>query len=104
MSQIINLTNSNFEETINNCKTPVVVDFWAQSCAPCRAIAPLLEELAQKQDKVLITKLDVQNNLETAEKYNIMSIPTLVYFEAGKIKKQIIGADVQAIKDLILSS
>ena len=93
MKKAIELTNINFEEEIINSDVPVLVDFWAPWCAPCKQMAPILDELAgELEGKVKIAKLDVDSNSQTAGKYNIMSIPSLLFFKNGEVVDQVTGA------------
>ena len=93
MSYPITVTDQNFEEEVINSEVPVLIDFWATWCAPCRMIAPIVEELAKEYDgKVKITKMDVDSNQQTAAKYGIMSIPTLLVMKKGEIVDKVIGA------------
>ena len=93
MTKPIEVTDSNFEQEVINSDIPVIVDFWAIWCGPCKMIAPIMEEFASEYDgKVKITKLDVDNNPNVAVKYGIRSIPTVLLFKDGKIIEQIIGA------------
>ena len=93
MSQAISqLTDSNFESEVINSETPVLVDFWALWCGPCKIIAPELEKLAaEKSEQLKIGKLNVDENRDTAIKYSISSIPTLLLFKNGEIVKKLIG-------------
>lgn len=93
-------TDKNFEKKVLKAKEPVLVDFWAQWCGPCQMIKPLIDELADKYKgkPVKIGKLDVDANTETAQKYEVMSIPTLIFFKQGKIVKQLNG--VQSLEVL----
>lgn len=85
-------TDDNFDEKVLQADKLTVVDFWAEWCAPCRMIAPTMEELAgENADKVNIGKLNVDENNKTATKYGIRSIPTLLFFKNGNILKQVVG-------------
>jgi thioredoxin 1 len=86
---IIEVTDSNFQAEVIESETPILVDFWAPWCAPCRAIAPLLEEIAEGRDDVRIVKLNVDDNQETAATYGILSIPTLILFNNGAEAKRV---------------
>src|SRR5579884_2749142 len=91
------VSDANFETDVLKSPTPVVVDFWAEWCGPCRMIAPALEEIAgQMGDKVKIVKLNVDENPKTAAKYGIMSIPTLMLFKNGEIASRQVGAAPKA--------
>ena len=94
---ITTVTDATFDEVINGATAPVVVDFWAEWCGPCRMIAPILEEIAQEQgDAVAITKLNVDENPATAQRFGVMSIPTLLVFRNGEIDRKIVGAKGKA--------
>lgn len=88
----VTVTDSSFDNEVVKSTMPVLVDFWAEWCGPCKMQNPILEEVAKEYDgKVKITKLNVDENPATAGKYGIMSIPTLLLFKAGNIVKQMIG-------------
>ena len=90
---ILTLTDGAFDETINGSDTPVLVDFWAEWCGPCKMIAPVLEEIAREQSgKITIGKLNVDDNPDTARRFDVMSIPTLLVFKDGQQVKRLVGA------------
>jgi thioredoxin len=89
----VKVTDSSFDTDVIGAGTPVVVDFWAEWCGPCRMIAPALEEIATEMDgSVTIAKLDIDNNQNTAIKYGVRSIPTLILFKDGKPAAMKVGA------------
>jgi thioredoxin 1 len=89
----IEITDINFQHEVLNSETPVLVDFWAVWCGPCKMIAPVVEEIAKEYDgRLKVGKLDVDNNPEVSMKLGIRSIPTLMVFKGGKVVEQIIGA------------
>lgn len=90
---IVNLTTSTFHETINSSDKPVLVDFWAEWCGPCKQIAPILEQIATEEgSRVTIAKVNVDEHPDLAGQFNVMSIPTLLLFSGGEIKTKIVGA------------
>lgn len=90
---ITTLTESTFDEEVVGSTQPVLVDFWAEWCAPCKMIAPILEELATEQhDKLRVAKLNVDENPGVARRFEVMSIPTLIVFRDGQPAKRLIGA------------
>lgn len=93
MAKPIAVTDATFDNEVLKSNEPVLVDFWAEWCGPCRMIAPAVEEIASEYDgKAKVAKVDVDNNPEISIKYNIRSIPTLLIFKNGEIVDQIIGA------------
>lgn len=100
---IVNVTDSTFETLILKSDTPALVDFWASWCAPCRAIAPLVEEIAgQYLGKVKVAKMNVDENPATPGRYGVRGIPTLILFKGGKVIDQVVGAvPKNQIKDLV---
>ena len=93
MGKYVEVTDANFEEEVLKSDIPVLVDYWAVWCAPCRMIAPLVEEIAEEKEGVVkVAKMDVDNNPATATKFGIRSIPTLMIFKGGELVDQIIGA------------
>jgi thioredoxin len=86
------VTDSNFQAEVLESEIAVLVDLWAPWCGPCRIIAPHLEELASEREDLRVVKLNVDDNPQTAAKYNVMSIPTLLLFKNGQVAHQIIGA------------
>jgi thioredoxin 1 len=89
---ILHLSSATFDETIKSADTPVLVDFWADWCQPCKMIAPILDELAKEHPGIRVAKVDVDSNPELAQKFNVMSIPTLLLIQDGEIKKRLVGA------------
>jgi thioredoxin 1 len=86
------VTDNNFAAEVLEAGQPVLVDFWAPWCGPCRIIAPHLEELDNEREDLTVVKMNVDENPETAAKYGIMSIPTLILFKNGQVAKQVVGA------------
>jgi thioredoxin 1 len=91
--KIIILNDKNFQDEIKGTQVPILVDFWAEWCAPCRMIAPMLDEIAEEYEgKVKIGKLNVDQNRSIAAQFGVMSIPTLIVFKGGEMVEQMIGA------------
>lgn len=94
---ILTLSESTFDESIGGADTPVLVDFWAEWCGPCKMIAPVLEEIARDHgDALQIAKLNVDENPNIARRYDVMSIPTLLVFRDGDVAKRLVGAKGKA--------
>lgn len=100
--QVKNVTDANFKEAVLKSSKPVLVDFWAEWCGPCKAVAPVVDELATDYlGKVTVCKVNIDDNPETPAQFGIRSIPTLLVFKNGKVVDQIVGA---VPKDIIASA
>jgi thioredoxin 1 len=90
---IVTLTTSTFDETVASSDKPIIVDFWAEWCGPCKMIAPILSEIATEQSgNLTVAKLNVDENPDIAMRFNVMSIPTLLVFDKGEVSKRLVGA------------
>ncbi|HYE26491.1 MAG TPA: thioredoxin [Clostridia bacterium] len=89
---IIEITDANFDQEVLKSDQPVMIDFWAAWCGPCRALAPVVDEIAkQYQGKVKVAKMDVDKNMATPQRYGVRGIPTLLIFKGGQVREQIVG-------------
>jgi len=92
MSKAVKISDGNFNREVIKADKPVLVDFYADWCSPCKMIKPIVEDIANEyEDQVKVCKLDVDGNQKTAAKYSVMSIPTIILFENGKIKDKMVG-------------
>ena len=92
MANLPQVTDSNFQAEVLESGEPVLVDFWAPWCGPCRVVHPILEEMSAERDDVKIVSLNIDENQETASQYQVMSIPTMIVFKHGQAAKTIVGA------------
>lgn len=93
---ITHLTAETFDEVVGAAEGPVLVDFWAEWCGPCKMIAPILDEIAAEHDSISIAKVNVDEAGEIAQRYQVMSIPTLLVFNDGEVAKRMVGASGKA--------
>jgi len=100
----ITITKDNFETEVLNSEKPVLIDFWAEWCGPCRAVSPLVEEIGEENDNIKVGKINVDEQPELSSYFNIMSIPTLVVFKDGKPVQAAVGsrpkAEILALLDI----
>ncbi len=94
--QVNEVTDATFQGEVLESETPVLVDFWAPWCGPCRMVSPVLEEINAERDDVRVVKLNVDDNQQTAVQYEVLSIPTMILFKDGAVAKKLIGAQPKA--------
>lgn len=92
MAEIITVTDGNFEEQVLASDKPVLVDIWAPWCAPCRAMEPIVKEIAAEHDQILVAKLNADENTVTVQRYGVRSIPTMMLFSKGQMQRRMPGA------------
>jgi thioredoxin 1 len=93
LGKIGEVTDAEFEEKVLKAETPVLVDFWADWCVPCHMVSPVVEEIAQEQEgKLAVAKMNVDDNPQTARRFGVMSIPTLIVFAGGEERARVVGA------------
>jgi thioredoxin 1 len=91
--KIVHISDTSFEQDVLKAPRPVLIDFWAEWCGPCKAIAPMLNDIAEEyRDKLTIVKLNVDENPKTSQRFNVRSIPTLILFKNGQVEGQKVGA------------
>ncbi|NLM96744.1 MAG: thioredoxin [Halanaerobiaceae bacterium] len=91
MADTVIVSDGNFNSEVLNSDKPVLVDFWAEWCGPCRMLGPVVDEIAKEYDDIKVCKLNVDENQATAVQYGVMSIPTLILFENGQVKNRVTG-------------
>jgi thioredoxin 1 len=104
MSRIINVTQENFEEVVLKSNVPVLVDFWATWCAPCKMIAPMLEEISTQREDLVIVKVNIDENTELPARFGVRGIPTCLVFKNGEVEGTKVGAVTRQQMDAFLSN
>ena len=99
----VNVNQNNFHEEVINSDRPVLMDFWAPWCGPCRMVVPIVEEIAQEREDIKVVKINVDEEPELASQFRVMSIPTLVVFRDGRVVNQAVGARPKAAIEAMLS-
>ena len=99
---VIKLTKDNYQEEVINSKKPVLIDFWADWCMPCRMLGPVVDEISQETSDIKVCKINIDEEMELAQNFQVMSIPTLVYVKDGKEQKRVVGVrPKEEIKEMI---
>jgi len=107
MAEVIDVTDETFQAEVLDCDKPVIIDFWAEWCAPCRQITPIIKEIAAEYgDRVKVTKMDIESSVNTPGQFNVRAIPTVLAFRGGAVVEQITGArpkaDIEAMVKKLL--
>lgn len=100
--EILTVTKENFEQEVLQAEKPVLVDFWATWCGPCRMYAPILEEFAAEQDGIIVGKVNTDEQPELAEQFGVESIPTSILFKGGKVEKTMVGVQPKSVLEELL--
>lgn len=89
---VLTITKDNFESEVLKSEKPVLVDFWAAWCGPCKMVSPVIDEIAEERDDILVGKINIDEQMELAQKYGVMSIPTMIVFKNGEVANKNVGA------------
>lgn len=89
---VLTITKDNFESEVLKSEKPVLIDFWAAWCGPCKMVSPVIDEIAEERDDILVGKINIDEQMELAQKYGVMSIPTMIVFKNGEVANKNVGA------------